>query len=971
MQLNEYNQTKYTVVSTQFIQRLDATMTLLKHDATNAQVMVVETKDDNKVFSITFKTLPIDSSGVAHIIEHSVLCGSTKYPVKDPFIELAKGSLNTFTNAMTFPDKTIYPIASCNLQDYKNAMAIYCDAVFHPLMLQNEMIFQQEGWHYEFDDQNHLTINGVVYNEMNGVFSSIEDCINEYIMASLFPDNCYGVCSGGDPDVIPTLSYDEFKRFHGIYYHPSNARFFLYGDCDMNERLKWLDQEVLNGYTTLNVDDQIPLQKGFDHRYTMVIPYNVESNVDQEYYYAYNIGFDHELNQKEIVAYRIITHALFNGNGAPLRKALNQAKLGSDMMAYLVDGIQQPYISIVVKHARKEDQDAIVQTIESVIENAMKDGGDQEKLLGGLNTIRFGYIEGSSGIPYGLAMNLSILDNWLYDKDPYEPIQLESSFDQLKAEIESDGLTNMIQQAFKDNTYRSLVVMEPTVGLAQTKAEQLNTKLQTILSGLTKEQVDELKKQTQALKVFQQSENDPKDVAKLPTLTRNDLDDHIRPSNLTKTTVDGYPLAYTTHHQCGDIVYLSMMIDLNGMDEDDLTIAALVSRLWTRLSTTKYGYDQLENKIMLDGGGISIGMDLLNKNQNKDFDLVFMVNAKCFIDQLDGYTKLIHEILTHTVFDYQRIGEVVDEIVSDLAAALQGSAHVYAINKAFSNLSIAYQIKESLSGLTFYEYVKTIQQWFKSNDEDAISHMIESMQTLVEQWLSHDRIKFDLVVSPFNVDQMINTMEMVLPSLQWFEPMDHPLVNYQFKPGCNMAYTTNGHINYAAYATKIHLFDNIGIWQVFVNVMNYDYLWNQIRVLGGAYGQFALLTRSGMLGYVSYRDPHIANTYAVYDHVTDYLNQLDFDDDTMLKFIIGTIATLDAPQSPARFGASCYLNDLNGISDAKRLKEKQDVLACTVNDLKQLAKSIESAPSWYRCVIGSKTMIEKDKVLFDVVEPLL
>lgn len=971
MQLSQYNQSRYTVVSTKSIERLDANMHVLVHNATAAKLIVVETKDDNKVFSVTFKTLPNKGNGVAHIIEHSVLCGSTKYPVKDPFIELAKGSLNTFTNAMTFPDKTIYPIASCNLQDFKNAMAIYCDAVFHPLMLENELIFKQEGWHYEFDENNHLTINGVVYNEMNGVFSSVEECINEYAMASMFPDNCYGVCSGGDPDVIPQLSYDEFKTFHGIYYHPSNARFFLYGDCDMNERLQWLDQEVLHGYTRLDVKSSIPLQKGFNALHTMVVPYNVVEPSDDEYYYAYNIGFDHGLNQKEILAYRLLTHALFNGNGAPLRKIIIDNKLATDLSAYLVDGIQQPYISIVVKHANKANKDKVVETIEKVIETSLIHGGDKEKLLAGLNTIRFSYIEGSSGIPYGLAMNLSILDNWLYDNDPYEPIMLDDAFNQLKREIEADGLTSYCNQAFKSNTYRSLVMMEPTVNLAQEKSDALASKLDQYLSGLTKEEVDALKQQTEDLKAFQQSENDPKDVAKLPTLTRNDLDDHIRPSNLTKASVSGYPLAYTVHHQCGDIVYISMMVDINGIHEDDLTIASLVSRLWTRLSTEHYGYDQLENQIMLQGGGITTGVDLLSKNQNTDFDLVWMVNAKCFIDQMEDYLGLIHEIMTTSLFDPNRIETVVDEIVSDLAASLQGSAHGYAINKAFSNLSVAYMLKESMSGLKFYEMVKTIQQAFKANNKDEIDRLVNTMKSMVESWLSQDRIHFDLVVSPLHVDTMLSSMHKILPSLTWFEPMDHPKIEYTLKPGTNMAYTTNGHINYAAYATKIELNDTMGIWQVFTNLMNYDYLWTKVRVLGGAYGQFALVTRSGMLGYVSYRDPHVAQTYDVYDHVSDYLHELNFDDATMLKYIIGTIASIDAPQSPSRFGASCYLYDLNGITDAMRQKEKQQVLNCTVNDLKQLANLIDGATKGYRCVIGSKKTIEKDKDLFDMVLPLL
>ncbi len=970
MQLSQTNQSKYTLNQSRYIQRLDATMSVLTHNQTQAKLIVVETKDDNKVFSVTFKTLPKDGSGVAHIIEHSVLCGSTKYPVKDPFIELAKGSLNTFTNAMTFPDKTIYPIASCNLQDFKNAMAIYCDAVFHPLMLTNEKIFQQEGWHYEFDDQDHLSINGVVYNEMKGVFSSVEDCINEYIMQSLFPNNCYGVCSGGDPDIIPSLSYDDFKAFHGKYYHPSNARFFLYGDCEMNERLQWLDETVLNGYTTLSLDTSIPLEAGFESMHTMVVPYSMDGNIDQEYYYAYNIGFDHGLSPKEVLAYRILTHALFNGNGAPLRDALNEKGVGTDMMAGLMDGIAQPYLSIIVKHARKDDQTKMMDTIDSVILDAIEHGCDREKLLAALNTIHFSYIEGSGGMPYGLTMNLTILDNWLYDQDPYEPIMLDEVFDQLKKEIETDAFKTYAQQAFSKRNYASLVVMEPVNGLAKKKEDELDQRLQAYAHTLDESQKAVLKQQNDALKAFQQSENDPKDLAKLPMLSRNDLDDHIRASNLVKTIIADYPLAYTVSNQCGDIVYMNMMIDLDGIKEEEIPMAALIARLWTRISTESQGYDRLENTIMLQGGGINIGMDLLATHHNTDFKLVWLVNAKCFMDQTQDYMKLIHEILTTSVFDLKRVSTVVDEIVSDMAASLQGGAHGYALNRAFSKLRLAYRIKESINGLDFYHGLKSIQKMLHE-DVQTSEVWLNQCSQMVRSWFDQSRISFHITLNAIHVDRFKTIFEQAVQSLQWFKPQLHPPVCYTMPIGDHEAYTTPGNVNYAALALPIELDDRLGIWQVFVNVMNYDYLWTQLRVLGGAYGQFALITRSGLLGFVSYRDPHCGHTYQVYDGVVQYLEELDFDDSTMLKFIIGTIGTIDAPLPPARYGAACYLNDLNGINDQQRQAEKRQILECTLDQLKALAHIIAQAQPCYRCVIGSEASIEKAKDSFDVIKPLL
>ena len=473
---------KYEVIEERHIGDLNSDGYLLKHRKSGAYITLLLNDDENKVFYIGFRTPPKDSTGVAHILEHSVLCGSREFPVKDPFIELAKGSLNTFLNAMTYPDKTVYPVASCNDKDFKNLVHVYLDAVFYPNIYKEEKIFRQEGWHYEMEDTDApLTINGVVYNEMKGAFSSPDDVVSREVMNGLYPDTTYGLESGGDPEVIPELTYEEFLKFHGKYYHPSNSLIYLYGNLDPEEYLTFLDEKYLSSYETLEVDSAIPLQKPFDKKRCEKCEYSVMEDdiAENETYLTYNIAMGSSLDRELYIAMDVLVHVLCSDPGSPVKQALVDAGIGDEVYSYSETGIAQPYFSITAKNASSAQQEQFVSIIEEELQKIVKHGIDRKALLATLNEFEFRYREADFGsYPRGLMLGLQALDSWLYDKEkPFIHIEANDTLAVLKEKIETSYYEDLVQKYFIDNRHKAVVVVEPVPGLTGKKEEELADRL--------------------------------------------------------------------------------------------------------------------------------------------------------------------------------------------------------------------------------------------------------------------------------------------------------------------------------------------------------------------------------------------------------------------------------------------------------------------------------------------------------------
>lgn len=493
---------------------------ILRHKKTGARVALMENDDENKVFYIAFRTPPQNSTGVAHILEHSVLCGSEKFPLKDPFVELVKGSLNTFLNAITYPDKTVYPVASCNDKDFQNLMDVYLDSVFHPNIYKKKAIFQQEGWHYEFDEKGNLTYNGVVYNEMKGAFSNADEIFHRLVMNGLYPDTAYGVESGGDPEVIPDLSYEEFLEFHSRYYHPSNSYIFLYGDMDMAEKLEFIDREYLSAYDAIRVDSEIRLQPAFTAQRRIERQYPVDEGDDlkEKTYLSVNYCVGDTQDPELYIAFQILDRVICNVSGAPLKTALLDAALGKDVYSSYSNGLRQPMFMIVAKDAAESREQEFLDITRSTLEKLVREGLDKKALLASLNYFEFRYLEADfGGYPKGLMYGLQALDSWLYcDEAPFIHIDSNKVFASLREKVDKGYFEGLIEKYLLQNTHSAVVVMKPKEGLLEEQEKALADKLKAIQENLGPGELEEIRADFAALEDFRNTEDTPEALEKLP-----------------------------------------------------------------------------------------------------------------------------------------------------------------------------------------------------------------------------------------------------------------------------------------------------------------------------------------------------------------------------------------------------------------------------------------------------------------------
>ncbi len=520
--------TAYEVIEKRQIDDIGAMSWLLQHKKTGARVALLSNDDENKVFYIGFRTPPTDSTGVPHIVEHTVLCGSKDFPVKDPFVELVKGSLNTFLNAMTYSDKTVYPVASCNDKDFQNLMHVYLDAVFYPNIYHEKKIFQQEGWHYEMEDADSpLTLNGVVYNEMKGAFSSPDEVHDREVVNSLYPDTPYGVESGGDPKVIPTLSYEQFLDFHRRYYHPSNSYLYLYGNMDMAEKLEWIDAHYLSQFDKLEIDSALRTQAAFEKPVETSKEYPIMEgeSLEDNTYLSYNTVVGTSLDKELYYAMEILEYALCSASAAPLKLALIHKNIGTEVYSVYNNGIYQPYFSIVAKNANASQKEEFVQTIEEELARIVKEGIDKKSLLAGLNYYEFRYREADFGsYPKGLMYGLQMLDSWLYDdRMPFDMIEAIEIFKDLKEKINTDYYEKLIEKYLIKNQHKSILVVAPKEGLTAKDEKELADSLAAYKAGLSEEELAQIVADTKALRAYQEEEDTPEKLALIPMLKREDM----------------------------------------------------------------------------------------------------------------------------------------------------------------------------------------------------------------------------------------------------------------------------------------------------------------------------------------------------------------------------------------------------------------------------------------------------------------
>lgn len=946
---------------------------LLEHERSGARIALLDNDDENKVFYIGFRTPPKDSTGVAHILEHSVLCGSDKFPLKDPFVELVKGSLNTFLNAMTYPDKTVYPVASCNEKDFRNLCDVYLDAVLHPNIYHEEKIFRQEGWHYEMDDRDsELKINGVVYNEMKGAFSDPSDVMYREIMNSLYPDTTYGVESGGDPEVIPELTYENFLKFHGSYYHPSNSYIYFYGNSNWNEQLEWLDREYLSAYERTEVSSYPGKQKPFDkvNMITKEYPISEDEKEENNTYLSYNAVIGDSTDRELYLAFQIVDYALIDAEGTPLKKALLEAGIGTEISSTFENGICEPYYSIVAKNANASDEAKFVELIENEFKRVVKEGFDKNALLADLNYLEFKYREADSGrYPKGLLLGLKCLDSWLYDDDkPFIHVEELDTFASLRKKIDTGYFEELVEKYLINNEHRSILKLVPKKGLQAVREKALADKLAAYKDSLSDSEKDEIVKKAAELKAFQETP-DPEEALKcLPVLKRSDIKKEAYKLINEWTEIDGVKTLFHNIDTNG-IVYLTMFFDMSKLPFRLYPYAGILFGVFRSVDTENYTYDQLGYELDKYTGSFATSYDYALPGSDTDnYIPYFTVRISSLTSNIKNAMDLVNEIIfTSKIDDEKRLKEIVAEGRSRFQGTINMVSHMVASSYAQSMLSEYERGRELLNGMDFYRFLEDMEEHFDERKADLIAGLKETADILLRK----NGMFIDLTGKEDEKEALKGLVSKTVAKLS--DSTDYPEKGNLPVKKVNTAFGCSSQVQYVSRAGnfKKHGLPYKGTLRILHTILGYDYLWINVRVKGGAYGCMNAFKRTGESYFVSYRDPNLKETIDIFEKAAAYLRDFKASDEQMTKYIIGTMGEVDAPLTPAMKGMRSLHACLDGISDEMIQKDRDDILAAEDKDIRELAEYVSAFMSDDAlCVIGSETKIKEASDCFDAVEPL-
>ena len=965
--------TSYRLVEKKKIEDLNSMSYLLEHKKSGARIALLSNDDENKVFYIGFRTPPEDSTGVAHILEHSVLEGSRDFPVKDPFIELAKGSLNTFLNAMTYPDKTVYPVASCNDKDFQNLMHVYLDAVFYPNIYKEPKIFEQEGWHYEMESpEDELSINGVVYNEMKGAFSSPDDVLEREITNILFPDTSYSNESGGDPEAIPDLTYEQFLDFHRKYYHPSNSYIYLYGNMDMAEKLEYLDEAYLSHFDRITVDSEIGVQAPFEACAEAGKFYPITESEPEEdnTYLTYNIVVGDSLDRERYIAFQILDYALCSAPGAPLKQALLDKGIGKDIYSYYESGIRQSYFTIVAKNANLDRKAEFVECIEENLRRLSQKGIDKKALRAGLNFYEFRYREADFGsYPAGLMYGLQVLDSWLYDDaKPFIHIEAGETYKKLREKAETSYFEELIRECMLENTHKGILTLAPRKGLAEERDRILTEKLAALKESFGSEQIQEVVEETHALLEYQETPDSKEALATIPLLKREDIRKEAEPlvNEIRKTgdTTVMYHDIFTNH-----ISYFRFLFDVKQVPEELFPYIGILKSVLGYVDTENFTYGELFHEINMETGGITSVTNFFTNARNlSDCLVTFEMKAKTLEDNLPRTVQLVQEIMLKSKFDDgKRLYEILAELKSRLQSNLISSGHSVAASRAMSYFSRPAAIQEQVNGMPFYRLVADLEKNFDSRRED----LQYKLEALVRCIFRPENLMLDYVGTEDHYEEFIALAGQVKEAL-YKEPVEtKPFVIEPVKR--NEGFLSASQVQYVCRAGN---FINKGLaytgaLKVLKVMMSYEYLWQEIRVKGGAYGCMCAFGKSGDSYFVSYRDPNLKSTVEAYEKAADFIEAFDGDERTMTQYIIGAVSELDTPLNPAAKGLRGMSSYLTNQTYEDYQRERDELLGADVNTIRSLAAVIRAfMEDDCLCVVGNDNRLKEDKEMFDVLENL-
>lgn len=948
------------------IKEINSTARLFEHEKSGARLFHLENEDDNKVFSITFRTPPEDSTGLPHILEHSVLCGSRKFPSKEPFVELIKGSLNTFLNAMTFSDKTMYPVASRNSKDFRNLMDVYLDAVLYPNIYRYPEIMMQEGWHYELESKDsELTYKGVVYNEMKGAFSSPESILMRKVQESLFPDTPYGFESGGDPDVIPELTQEKFLAFHKKYYHPSNSFIFLYGDMDLLDNLKFINDEYLSNFDKIQVDSEIPVQKAFKEERRIVLDYPISPNEKEEdkTFLSLNFAVGKATDKELSLAFDILEHLLLETPAAPLKKALIDANLGKDVFGSFDNSILQPTFSVVVKNTNEDKVEEFKNIVLDTLSNLVSKGIDKKLVESSINIKEFQLREAEyDGYPKGLMYGIRCMDSWLYGENPTLHLEYEDVLNKVKTALTDNYFESLIEKYLLNNTHRSLVIAKPKKGLAEEKAKELAKRLADYKASLSEDEINKIIENTKKLKDRQETPDSQEALEKIPLLSLSDIERKAEKLPLEERNLLGLKVLAHPIFTSG-IGYVNLYFDSRTVPQDKLPYISLLSSVLGKIGTEKYSYEELSNKININTGGIRFSGDAFAEcGSNEVFYPKFVVRSKSLVTKLPKLMEIIGEILGHSKFnDKKRLKEIIQEMKSRMEMRMLQRGHTVVAKRACSYFSPIAKYEETLIGLSFYKFIANLENNFEANFEN----IVENLKIVSKAIFNKDNVLLSFTGDDKDYISFEQSFPLLYENLgdEKFAP-----VEYKFEFGAlNEGLMTSSKIQYVAKAYNFRElgYSYTGSLQVLKTIIGFDYLWNRVRVQGGAYGAFANFQWGGNTVFSSYRDPNLVETLDAYNKAGEFIANFDADNREMTKYIIGTISELDSPLTPAMKGFVADEYYIRHITQESVQKERDEILNTKKEDIRSLANLVSDVMKQnYFCVLGSEEKIKTNKDIF-------
>lgn len=973
LQINKiYN--GFRLIREEFIKELEGTARVFEHEKSGASLIHILNEEDNKVFTITFKTPPTDNKGAAHIVEHAVCCSSEKYPLKDTFIEMQKGSLCTALNACTYQDMTMYYCASQNEKDLLNLTEVYMDLIFNPLITKNPNLFKQEGWHYELRHKtDSLQYNGVVYNEMLSEYDDASAILEHTIHQALFPDTVYCYDSGGIPEEIVKLSYNDFLSFYKKHYHPSNAHICLYGNCDLLKHLEQLDSTCLKHFDKQDIKADIPLQKTFDAPVRVHEKYPAAKGADnaEKAILALSFVIGTSENIELRLAFEILDQMLLKSSASPLLESL---VVHNEIGKCIGDGgydscKQQPIFSIVLKDTHRDKEAYFEESVFKVLNELAVCGIDKNLLYASISAVEFGLREAEySYEPRGVNCSELIQNSALYGGDPFAYLTYEKQLEKIKSAADKGYFEELIKKYFLENSHRVFVILEPSKALEKKNRLNHTNKLKHHKKSLTREEIEELIAMNLALDSMQNAPNQEENLAKLPMLTLEDVNKKAESMTFKEKTIQNVKVVFNPD-VTKDIVYSHLLFDTKAVSEEDIPYIGLLSQLITYVGTEHYTYLELDHAINTHIGGLSCAVNAYADTENGHcYRPLLKITAKLLVEKMPEYSALMKEILHTTKFtERSKIKEILGSIQYEMEKSFSSSPEYIASKRIYAYISYAGAYEDLVSGMAYYDFLKHLYD----NFEEEFDNLSDKLNRVYTQIVDKAHLSISITTQEKNNPIVEAAIESLVSSLQEKELKKYiyslrPAVKNEGYATTNSLQTIAKGLNYKKLGYKFH-----GSLQVIANILESTYLWDKVRLQGGAYGCNLTLGLDGNLVVCSYSDPHLIETIEAYHTLGEFLRKLSLSEKELHRYIIGTIGALDSPLSMEQKSERALTAYLCGITHDALQKARDELLATSQKDIVHLSSLFdELAQQDILCVVGEESQVKAHQNIFKTLRYL-